>query len=64
MTIDTIANSQLSTPMLDAMLKTNESIINNMKIMDIEPKELIGWRNKLLYAISLRKEIAQNQVGN
>ncbi len=64
MTIDTIANSQLSTPMLDTMLKTNESIINNMKIMDIEPKELIGWRNKLLYAISLRKEIAQNQVGN
>ena len=64
MTIDTIANSQLSTPMLDTMLKTNESIINSMKIMDIEPKELIGWRNKLLYAISLRKEIAQNQIGN
>ena len=57
MTIQKIIDSSLPTNILEMMLQmTNDQIIV-MKGLGIEAKELIGWKNKLLAAISIRKAI-------
>ena len=55
--INQIVDSNLSTHFLELMYETNEAMIENMKVHDVEPKELIGWRNKIGTAISIRKAI-------
>lgn len=58
--IQQIIDSNLKTETLEEMYKTNESMIRNMKALGGEPKELIGWRNKLSTAISIRKAMNDN----
>lgn len=65
MTIIELVDLQLSTQLLEAMYKSTDSQIKFLTSLNpleeklgfppYEPKELIGWRNKLSAAISIRK---------
>ena len=58
--IEQIIDSNLKTKTLEEMYATNQALIRNMEALGGEPKELIGWRNKLSTAISIRKTMNAN----
>jgi hypothetical protein len=53
--IQDLVDSKLSTALLEAMFRANEAMIRNLKACELNPKNLIGWRNQLNCAISIRK---------
>jgi hypothetical protein len=55
--ITDLVDSKMSTALLEAIYKTNESMIRNLKECGVEAKQLIGWRNQLSAAISIRRAI-------
>ena len=55
-----IVDSKLKTQTLEEMHTTTVSMIRRLKVTGGEPKELIGWRNKLSTAISIRKAMDEN----
>lgn len=58
--IEQIVDSNLRIETLEKMHATTQSMIINLKVTGGEPKELIGWRNKLSTAISIRKAMDAN----
>lgn len=55
--IQDLVDSKLSTALLEAMFRANEAMIRNLKSCELNPKNLIGWRNQLSCAISIRKAV-------
>ena len=55
-----IVDSKLKTQTLEEMHTTTVSMIRRLKVTGGEPKELIGWRNKLSTAITIRKAMNDN----
>ena len=58
--IEQIIDSNLKTKTLEEMHTTTLSMIRRLKVTGGEPKELIGWKNKLSTAISIRKAMNAN----
>ena len=53
--IEKLIDSNIKTPLLEEMHKTNEALIRNVKAVGGSTISLINWRNDLSAAISIRK---------